>query len=117
MLVHRRSALEVTIMQTFFAPAAARAARFAAVALGLWLPTTGALGQVPEDHLKSLAVVELKSLYLACERAAMQGMLGHGDARYCSVAYEELKRRGFGGDFEKLLTWWRARGPQKAAAP
>jgi hypothetical protein len=63
MPVRTRPALELKTMQTFLVPAtAARAARLAAHALGLLLPMTGAFSQVPEDHLKSLAVAELKSL-------------------------------------------------------
>jgi hypothetical protein len=29
----------------------------------------------------------------------------------CSVVYEELKQRAFGGDFHKLLAWSKAQPP------
>ena len=47
----------------------------------------------------------LKRLYLVCDRAAMNGTLNAGGAAFCSTIYEDLKRRVFGGDFEKLTQW------------
>jgi hypothetical protein len=67
-----------------------------------------ALGQAPGDDLRSLTVGELKRIYLACNRDLMQGQRHTTTIMRCSVAYEELKRRAFDGDFEKLLAWSRA---------
>jgi hypothetical protein len=68
------------------------------------LPTV-AHGQVDRSRLNSLTVGQLKTRYLACDSAAMRGELGSGAIAGCSVVYEELKQRGFGGDFGRLLTW------------
>ena len=62
-----------------------------------------------------VAVDALKREYLACDRAAMSSQLSTGSIMHCSVVYEELKRRAFGGDFMKLLDWAKAqRAPQYA---
>jgi len=62
--------------------------------------------------LRTLPVPELQRLYLACEREAGRTLMSTADAANCSLAYEELLRRGFDGDFKRLLAWWRA---QRAA--
>jgi hypothetical protein len=51
---------------------------------------------------------ELKSAYLDCDRRAATAFLDAGDAANCSLVYEELKKRVFTGDFERLLAWWQA---------
>lgn len=61
-------------------------------------------GQLPRD----LPVDELKRAYLSCSDAALGGRLGNGAIQQCSEVYEELKRRAFDGDFERLLAWSRA---------
>lgn len=60
----------------------------------------------PEVH-------RLKSAYLRCEQSAAERMLGVGEAADCSLLHELLLRLGFGGDFQRLLAWWRA---ERAAA-
>ena len=55
----------------------------------------------------------LKVDFLRCERAAGVALLGPADAAACSHVYERLLEVGFGGDFKRLLAWWRA---QQAAA-
>jgi hypothetical protein len=50
---------------------------------------------------------QLKSAYLDCERAAASGLVGSGDAAPCSIVHEVLKERVFGGDFGRMLAWWR----------
>jgi hypothetical protein len=50
---------------------------------------------------------QLKSDYLHCERLAQATLLDFGTAGDCSMVYEELKQRVFGGDFHLLLAWWR----------
>ncbi len=60
-----------------------------------------------------IPIDELKSVYLACNRAATGGQLNTGGIMKCSVVYEELKRRAFGGDFHKLLAWSKAQPPAR----
>lgn len=50
----------------------------------------------------------LKALVLRCSHDAGQRFLGHDDAAMCSIGYEALLRREFGGNFDALLTWWQA---------
>ena len=50
----------------------------------------------------------LKRLLLACDDAANRNLLDSGAAFACSIGYEALLRRGFGGDFQAMLGWWRS---------
>lgn len=49
----------------------------------------------------------LQALFLRCSRDAGERLLGLGDAAVCSIGYEALLSREFGGDFNALLAWWR----------
>ncbi len=60
-----------------------------------------------------IPINELKSVYLACNRAVTSGRLDTGGIMKCSVVYEALKQRAFGGDFHKLLAWSRAQPPAR----
>ena len=51
----------------------------------------------------------LKRLVVECNAAASRQLLDAGSAFGCSLGYEALLRKGFGGDFQALLTWWRTR--------
>ncbi|MCG3189156.1 MAG: hypothetical protein LKCHEGNO_01429 [Burkholderiaceae bacterium] len=59
-------------------------------------------------RFEAMPEAELKTLYLHCSAEADRRLLDIGEAAVCSIAYEALKRRIFGGDFEALLAWWRA---------
>ncbi|MDM0003015.1 hypothetical protein QTI24_30830 [Variovorax sp. J22P240] len=50
---------------------------------------------------------DLKGVYLACDRAATHAVLDVAAATFCSRYAEELLQRGFAGDFDMLLRWWR----------
>jgi hypothetical protein len=84
----------------------------ATVAASLLLPTLGSNARAqPSSGSRATVGGEVRSLkaaYLRCERAAIERLLGPGDAANCSVIYEELLEVGFGGDFKRLLAWWRA---------
>lgn len=49
----------------------------------------------------------LKLRYLRCEQAASDGTLDRDGVMSCSVVYEQLKQRVFGGSFDALHAWWR----------
>lgn len=49
----------------------------------------------------------LKTLVMECSTVANQQLLDMGSAATCSMGYEVLLRRGFGGDFQAMLAWWR----------
>lgn len=64
-------------------------------------------------HFATASVEQLKRAYLECDRRAMDGVLDFDDAARCSMIHEVLKERGFGGDFDRMLAWWKS---QKVAA-
>lgn len=66
--------------------------------------TEGPFEQVPPDCLKAF--------FLHCSRVAEQRVLPLAEAAVCSVGYEVLLKREFGGDFDALLAWWRVRRPE-----
>jgi hypothetical protein len=74
-------------------------------------------GPITDLALQQLPVTELKAIYLGCERSAMRGLIGPGEAGSCSIAFEELKRRAFDGDFETFLKWWRTQIHVNIPAP
>ena len=49
----------------------------------------------------------LKALFMACAEDAGERILDFGSAAVCSIGYEALLKRGFGGDFHALVGWWR----------
>lgn len=59
------------------------------------------------SHYEALPASCLKTLFLACSRAANAQLLDLGSAAACSIGYEALLRRGFAGDFHALMAWWR----------
>ena len=54
----------------------------------------------------------LKRIVVQCDGDARQELLDPGRAFSCSIGYEALLRRGFGGDFQALLQWWRSRAEE-----
>jgi hypothetical protein len=58
-------------------------------------------------HLKTLSDERLKAFYLKCSDAAIGRQLGSGEITLCSIGYEMLLKRSFGGDFMALLGWSR----------
>lgn len=81
-----------------------------------WPATHWAREQAPDDWLASAPIAELKHAYLACDRAAMTGLLTSVGIMRCSMVYETLKDRAFGGDFLKLHEWSRATPSYPGAA-
>lgn len=85
----------------------------AAPGLVLGLATTLAVSGDSRSALKNETVANLKISYLSCERAANSGRLASADIMQCSVIYEELKRRAFDNDFEKLNAWVRSQASER----
>jgi hypothetical protein len=54
-----------------------------------------------------LTPAQLKQIYLACDLASSTTRLEMQEAMKCSVVSEELKQREFGGDFDRMLAWWK----------
>lgn len=94
-----------------------RALRIVVAAIGS-LPAFSLQAQVPDQdsdmvardpimvRLEGLSDANLKLFYLHCSRAAKRS-LGTGGVAVCSVGYELLLQRTFGGDFNALLAWSR----------
>jgi hypothetical protein len=62
--------------------------------------------------IEALSEREAKQFYLDCSRAALGGRLSNGETAACSIGYDVLLKRHFGGDFHALLAWSRSQ-PQR----
>ena len=71
-------------------------------------PVHVAIAALPLEHLK-LA-------YLGCDRAATGGTLDVPSFQRCVFVGDELLRRGFDGDFDRLIAWWRVEKVRFAGA-
>jgi hypothetical protein len=60
-------------------------------------------------QLEALPESCLKSMVVECSSVASTQMLDAASAAACSMSYEALLKRSFGGDFQEMLTWWRGR--------
>lgn len=69
-----------------------------------------------DDALRTASIDDLKRVYLQCNDAALGGRLGWPGVMGCSVIYETLKQRAFGGDFDRLLAWSREQAAAREAA-
>lgn len=58
----------------------------------------------------------LKRVLIACHREAGRRLLDLGSAAMCSMNYEALLRKSFGGDFNALMAWWQREGALASAA-
>jgi hypothetical protein len=73
-----------------------------------------AAAEPDRSQLKHLTIDDLKAIYAACNDAVLNGRIDFGTVAQCSVVYEELKERAFGGDFARLREWSRS---QPSAVP
>lgn len=48
----------------------------------------------------------LKSLLVECNQSARERLLDLGSAALCSMGYEALLHKSFGGSFGAMLAWW-----------
>jgi len=61
-------------------------------------------------RLEALTASQIQVVYLNCSNEAKKRRLDGGEAMMCSVAYDVLLKRHFGGKFEALLAWSRQQG-------
>ncbi|MGZ5205796.1 MAG: hypothetical protein ACXWCU_11435 [Caldimonas sp.] len=87
-----------------------------AAALSLGLFATLDMARAGETLLAAVPLDRLKSAYLACDRVTSQAVVDLDRFVQCERVGDELLRRGFGGDFERLLAWWHAEKANQAAA-
>ena len=64
----------------------------------------------------ALAIAELKTAYLSCDRAATESRLDPSSFQRCAAVGDELLQRGFDGDLDRLLAWWRVEQVRLARA-
>ena len=106
------TASQRTSFRGSFRGAAHRVTRSALAAAALLGAFAAAQAQPARDGVGHLSVTELKRGYLACHRASMRRALAAGESMQCSMVYEELKQRAFGGDFERVLAWTHTQLPR-----
>lgn len=70
--------------------------------------------QVGASALERAPVSALMSDYLRCDRLASRQRLPTEAAAYCIAVGDELLKREFDGDFDRLVAWWR--GARQAPA-
>jgi hypothetical protein len=61
-------------------------------------------------HLEGLTVSQIKHVDLNCSNEPMERRLAGGEAAMCSIAYDVLLNRHYGGNFDALLAWSRQQG-------
>ena len=75
------------------------------------LPLLTLAGPAGADPMRlsvaALSLDHLKATYLACDKLATETLLAAGDYQRCALVGDELLERGFDGDFDRLLAWWR----------
>lgn len=66
-----------------------------------------AMAMASAQQLPEPTEAELKHYFMVCDQSSREGLMDDADAATCSVIYEMLKDRFFGGDSKALLEWWR----------
>jgi hypothetical protein len=61
-----------------------------------------------ENAVQTFPEDELKRLYMQCGRETERRLLAGSEVMACSVVYETLLARVFGGDFLALIAWSRS---------
>lgn len=82
-------------------------------AAGLSMAVPHASAQPDRSHLAPLSLEQLQEVYLECDVLATHSFLDGATAAECSLVAQELLKRGFGGDFNQLLEWWRTARREK----
>ena len=68
-------------------------------------PGSGAM----RTRLEAMSEKEVKDFYTRCSEESIAQRLDGGEAMACSIGYEVLLQKHFGGDFGRLLVWSRGR--------
>jgi hypothetical protein len=67
--------------------------------------------QAPSPHsvaLKQWDDEKLERAFWDCDTRSTREVLSMADGVLCVTLSDELKQRRFGGDFTRLMAWWRA---------
>lgn len=92
------------------------AIRLHAATLALVVVESTAFAQAPDAYTESQSIQALKATYLACDRATSASRMDPSVAGQCMSVSDELMRRAFEGDFDRLIVWWRAEKARAAQA-
>ena len=87
-----------------------------AAALSLASLARPAAAEPMRSSVVALPLDHLKTSYLACDKAATEAVLEPADYQRCAMVGDELLKRGFDGDLDRLLAWWRVEKPRFAQA-
>lgn len=78
----------------------------------LCIAASGLTHANPNSKLSDAA---LEARFWACDVASIHTVLSPAEGAQCVRWQDELKQRRFGGDFERLLDWWRANKAEQHA--
>ena len=70
----------------------------------------------PEIDEPVTDTAELEATFWTCDYAATVHGVDRDTAVLCQTAMDELKKKRFGGSFERLLEWWSANKAEQYAA-
>jgi len=71
---------------------------------------------LPEHEIAGASSAQLRAAYLECDRVTAESRADLGVMIHCQRVGDVLRRRDFGGDFERQLQWWKAaRDPYRNA--
>jgi hypothetical protein len=76
-----------------------------------------AAAQSTEPSLESMSLPALKERYRACDALIAYELPTPAEFEQCSVTYETLKKRGFGGSTERFAQWLRQQPAPLRPAP
>ena len=69
------------------------------------------------SRMEQLSETCLKVLMVQCSESANMQLLDLGSAAMCSMGYEALLRKGFGGSFVAMMMWWKGERAEREFAP
>jgi hypothetical protein len=93
------------------------AVRFVVAGAMLGFTAPGAQAHCEQHMFSSTSVAQLKKIYLQCAEASSLIVLDMATMGRCSAAADELRDRGFNGNFEQLIAWWHSnRAPMRSSA-
>ena len=86
--------------------AAVSALAAALVAGGASAEQSNGAHSVPPVEVSSADLADLEGAFWVCDYVATVRGTANVDVTACTAVYDAMKERKFGGDFDKLLTWW-----------
>ena len=60
---------------------------------------------------RTVSLAEIEQAFWICDHAATKGGIDGDTALICVAITDELQKRKFSGDFERMVAWWRQNKP------